>query len=58
MKQKPTRPQRLAEGKLAEGRKLVGRGKSMPCINRDCRLREKGCTGFEGCPGYKTIARE
>ncbi|MBF0465934.1 MAG: hypothetical protein HQK88_13465 [Nitrospirae bacterium] len=25
------------------------------CINKECRLREKGCKGFEGCPGYKTI---
>ncbi|MBF0540740.1 MAG: hypothetical protein HQK91_04740 [Nitrospirae bacterium] len=25
------------------------------CINKECRLRVKGCKGFEGCPGYKTI---
>ncbi|MBF0608307.1 MAG: hypothetical protein SFH39_14545 [Candidatus Magnetobacterium sp. LHC-1] len=53
MKHKTTRPQRLAEA-----RQSPRRGKPMPCINRDCRLREKGCTGFEGCPGYKTIAKE
>ncbi len=23
------------------------------CVNTDCRLRIKGCRGFEGCPGYK-----
>lgn len=23
------------------------------CINTDCKLRKKGCRGFEGCPGYK-----
>jgi len=22
------------------------------CVNKDCRLRIKGCRGFEGCPGY------
>jgi hypothetical protein len=25
------------------------------CVNKDCKLRKGGCTGFEGCPGYKTI---
>jgi 16S rRNA (guanine527-N7)-methyltransferase len=24
-----------------------------PCINAECRLRKAGCTGFEGCPGFK-----
>lgn len=23
------------------------------CVNTDCKLRKKGCKGFEGCPGYK-----
>jgi hypothetical protein len=23
------------------------------CSNADCKLRRKGCSGFEGCPGYK-----
>jgi hypothetical protein len=24
------------------------------CVNRDCKLRkQKGCKGFEGCPGYQ-----
>ncbi|GER93994.1 hypothetical protein [Dissulfurispira thermophila] len=23
------------------------------CINKDCKLRKVGCTGFEACPGYK-----
>jgi hypothetical protein len=23
------------------------------CTNVECRLRKAGCTGFEGCPGYK-----
>ncbi len=23
------------------------------CSNADCKLRKKGCSGFEGCPGYK-----
>jgi hypothetical protein len=22
------------------------------CFNRDCKLRKKGCKGFEGCPGF------
>lgn len=22
------------------------------CINKECKLRKKGCKGFEGCPGY------
>jgi len=30
---------------------LVDRG--VICTNRDCKLRKKGCRGFEGCPGYK-----
>ncbi|MCI4625261.1 MAG: hypothetical protein L3V56_04790 [Candidatus Magnetoovum sp. WYHC-5] len=25
------------------------------CINKECQLREVGCKGFDGCPGYKTI---
>lgn len=25
------------------------------CINKECKLRIKGCTGYEGCPGYKTL---
>jgi hypothetical protein len=28
------------------------------CSNAECRLRVKGCTGFEGCPGYKGKDRE
>lgn len=23
------------------------------CTNVECKLRKAGCTGFEGCPGYK-----
>jgi len=23
------------------------------CTNASCRLRKAGCSGFEGCPGYK-----
>jgi len=23
------------------------------CTNVECKLRRAGCTGFEGCPGYK-----
>ena len=23
------------------------------CSNASCRLRKAGCSGFEGCPGYK-----
>jgi len=23
------------------------------CANKDCKLRKRGCKGFEGCPGYK-----
>ena len=23
------------------------------CVNAECRLRKAGCTGFEGCPGFK-----
>jgi len=23
------------------------------CTNALCRLRKAGCSGFEGCPGYK-----
>ncbi|MDA8154833.1 MAG: hypothetical protein M0Z52_00035 [Actinomycetota bacterium] len=23
------------------------------CGNKECRLRKAGCSGFEGCPGYK-----
>jgi hypothetical protein len=23
------------------------------CTNKDCRLRTKGCKGFEGCPGFR-----
>ncbi len=23
------------------------------CVNAECRLRKTGCTGFEGCPGFK-----
>ena len=23
------------------------------CLNASCKLRKAGCTGFEGCPGYK-----
>ncbi|MDA8168506.1 MAG: hypothetical protein M0Z59_02255 [Nitrospiraceae bacterium] len=26
----------------------------LPCLNTECRLRKLGCTGFAGCPGYKT----
>ncbi|MGD0885280.1 MAG: 16S rRNA (guanine(527)-N(7))-methyltransferase RsmG [Thermodesulfovibrionales bacterium] len=26
---------------------------STTCINAECRLRKAGCTGFEGCPGFK-----
>jgi hypothetical protein len=44
--------------KARSGRKL--RTKKAPpvenhvviCVNRDCKLRRKGCRGFEGCPGY------
>ncbi len=27
-----------------------------PCMNRECRLRKAGCTGYGGCPGYKKEA--
>jgi len=23
------------------------------CVNAECKLRKKGCRGFEGCPGFK-----
>ncbi|MBF0565471.1 MAG: hypothetical protein HQK89_09530 [Nitrospirae bacterium] len=26
-----------------------------PCINKECKLRIKGCNGYVGCPGYKTL---
>lgn len=26
------------------------------CFNEECRLRKAGCTGFEGCPGFKSGA--
>ncbi|MBF0342599.1 MAG: hypothetical protein HQL06_00050 [Nitrospirae bacterium] len=51
--------QRVTRKKLATDiRPSDTRPKTMPCINRDCKLRVKGCMGFEGCPGYKTIAKE
>jgi hypothetical protein len=27
--------------------------KVIVCTNSDCKLRKKGCKGFEGCPGFK-----
>jgi len=27
--------------------------KNTICANASCRLRRAGCSGFEGCPGYK-----
>jgi 16S rRNA (guanine527-N7)-methyltransferase len=26
---------------------------TVACVNTECRLRKAGCTGFEGCPGFK-----
>lgn len=31
-------------------------GDAAACINRECRLRKAGCTGFEGCPGFESRA--
>jgi hypothetical protein len=42
-----------------EARKHKGKRKSpieafvTICTNVECKLRKKGCKGFEGCPGYK-----
>jgi hypothetical protein len=37
-------------------RKSPARDGSKPpqniCINTKCKLRSKGCKGFEGCPGF------
>jgi 16S rRNA (guanine527-N7)-methyltransferase len=30
-----------------------GTTQSIICINAECRLRRDGCSGFEGCPGFK-----
>lgn len=50
-----------AGGKKAAGANPVARKAGaygspggMPiCVNAECKLRKKGCKGFEGCPGYK-----
>lgn len=26
------------------------------CLNLECRLRRLGCTGFAGCPGYRSCS--
>ena len=34
-------------------KKSMNKKEPIICTNADCRLRKKGCAGFEGCPGYK-----
>jgi hypothetical protein len=40
------------ERRPAKKESIKGRDYTI-CVNRDCKLRRKGCKGSEGCPGYK-----
>lgn len=40
--------------KHSKGRGAAPAGAASVCTNKDCVLKkEKGCKGFEACPGYK-----
>ncbi|MFO0753107.1 MAG: hypothetical protein U0411_07280 [Thermodesulfovibrionales bacterium] len=40
--------------KQAEKAKPPAEKHSSACFNKECKLKkEKGCSGFEACPGYK-----
>jgi hypothetical protein len=42
-------PRRPAGKSPVRGRKKTTQN---ICINAKCKLRSKGCKGFEGCPGF------
>jgi hypothetical protein len=48
-----------ANRKITQQKKLKNRpdqiaeGYANICTNASCRMRKAGCSGFEGCPGYK-----
>jgi hypothetical protein len=43
--------------RLKSKEKFLGntaRNESNICANASCRMRKAGCSGFEGCPGFKS----
>ena len=33
---------------------MAGSAGATTCVNPHCKLRRAGCSGAEGCPGYKS----